>query len=129
MFVGCCAYSVTLMASAIIRDRIMNSPSVQSHYTGCRAFYSDVEKSDYLFITDDVGIRRSRRALRNQRQIDFRTIPVGMVGENHAGAGLLHDVAETLCGADVSLNGFRVHIEPDSTPQRDKMRRAVVFHG
>ena len=88
--------------------------SVQPHQTERSTFFGDLQIPPDALVAHNVRIDIIWRALRQQRQVDLRSVPVGVVRKDDVRAGLPHDAVEPLSrvqptknrdGASVVLTG------------------------
>src|ERR1700693_4621835 len=63
---------------------------------GLGAFGGDRQITLYAFVADDIRIGIARLALGHGRQFGFRSVIVGVIGDQYVGASLGNNVAEPL---------------------------------
>ena len=124
-----------LFPNAIVRLVPANSEAVEPATVLVRpvqarggAFFSDLHKIQDLGIPHDVWIRALRSVFGQHRQVDFRPVPIGVVGQDDVGSRPLYDAAESLRRLDVELNAFPIRIEPYPAPKSGNVWRPMVLY-
>src|SRR5688572_3309668 len=115
-------------AMATIAPLRISILSVEAQQARRGTFFRDCKISADRRVADDVRIRAAGRAPGELREVDLRSVPVGVVREDDVGAGLPHDVVEPLRRFDVSLQRIPVRVEARPAPQRREVRLAVLTY-